>query len=162
MLLKKLGLDKDTFALRWFGIMKVPMILFTMPWIKEVNDQRCEVVIPLGMRTRNHLKSMYFGALCTGADVSGGFLAMRLAWKTKQPVTLIFKSFKAEFLKRAEGDVHFVCEAGGRIVEHFEQCVRTGERITFPVEVIAYVPSKLGQEPVARFELGLSLKKKGT
>ncbi len=32
--------------------------------------------IPLGWRTRNHLGSMYFGALATGADLVGGLLVM--------------------------------------------------------------------------------------
>lgn len=156
----KLGFDRATMALRWFGWSKVPMILFTMPHMIEASDRRCEVVIPLRYQTRNHLKSMYFGALCTGADIAGGFLAMRLSWKLKLPVSLVFKSFKCEFLKRAEDDVHFVCEDGARIAEQFQKCVQSGERLSFPVHVTAYVPKKLGTEPVARFELELSLKKK--
>ena len=37
---------------------------------------------------------------------------------------------------------------------------RTGERVTIPVDVVATVPKRYGDEPVARFTLGLSLKKK--
>lgn len=152
--------NRATMILRWFGLSKVPMIWYTRPRVIEASDLRCEVVIPLRYRTRNHLKSMYFGSLCTGADIAGGFLAMRLAWKWKLPVSLVFKSFKCEFLKRAEDDVHFVCEEGARITEQFHKCVKSGERNSFPVHVTAYVPKKLGTEPVARFELELSLKKK--
>ena len=35
-----------------------------------------------------------------------------------------------------------------------------GERVTIPVEVLATVPKKYGEEPVARFTMGLSLKRK--
>jgi len=55
---------------------------------------------------------MYFGVLAVGADVTGGFLAMRYIQASTSKIALIFKDFKAEFLKRAEGDVHFVCEDG--------------------------------------------------
>ena len=34
-----------------------------------------------------------------------------------------------------------------------------GERVSLPVEVVATVPRKYGDEPVARFTLGLSLKR---
>jgi hypothetical protein len=41
-----------------------------------------------------------------------------------------------------------------------EETDRTGERVTLPVEVVATVPKKYGDEPVARFTMGLSLKRK--
>jgi len=41
-----------------------------------------------------------------------------------------------------------------------EGTVRTGQRVTLPVEVVATVPSRYGDEPVARFTMGLSLKQR--
>ena len=41
-----------------------------------------------------------------------------------------------------------------------EEADRTGERVTLPVEVVATVPSRYGEEPVARFRLDLSMKRK--
>jgi len=55
---------------------------------------------------------MYFGVLAVGADVTGGFLAMNYIQASKSKINLIFKDFHADFLKRAEDDVHFVCEDG--------------------------------------------------
>ena len=66
---------------------------------------------------------------------------------------------KAEFLKRADGDVRFRCRDGRRIAEAVRQADETGERVGLPVEVVATVPSRYGDEPVARFTLGLSLKR---
>ena len=62
----------------------------------------------LNKRTKNHLNSMYFGALSVGADITSGFLAMMHVKKTQQPIQLVFKDFKANFIKRAEARCSFL------------------------------------------------------
>jgi hypothetical protein len=66
----------------------------------------------------------------------------------------------AEFFKRAEGDVHFTCDQGHEISKLVADAIESAERVESPVNVIARVPDKFGEEPVARFTLVLSLKKK--
>jgi acyl-coenzyme A thioesterase PaaI-like protein len=138
------------------------MLFFVSPTVLEVSDRRVEIRIPLNWRTKNHLGSMYFGALSTGADAAGGLIAWRLIEESGARIDLIFKDFHAEFLKRAEGDVHFACEQGEEIRNLIERAKTSGERVSMPVEITARVPSKLGDEPVARFILTLSVKKKGS
>jgi hypothetical protein len=65
---------------------------------------------------------------------------------------------RAEFLKRADGDVLFKNRDGRRIAEAVERAGATGERVTIPLEVLACVPEKYGDEPVSRFTMTLSLK----
>ena len=151
---------RDTFYLRAFGLLKVPVLLFVSPSVIELNETRCIVRIPLNRRTRNHLRSMYFAVLAAGADVAGGLIAMRLIHEQGDQVSLIFKDFNAQFLKRAEGDTHFTCEDGVAIRELVQKAIESGERENMTVHVKATVPSKLGDEPVAEFKLTLSLKKK--
>lgn len=151
---------RNTAFLRLFGLAKVPMIFFCSPRVAELSNQRCEIVIPLTLRTKNHLRSMYFGALCVGADCAGGMIAMKIIEEDKLPVSLVFKDFKAEFLKRPEGDVHFSCENGPEIEVAVRRAIETGERQNVSVPVIATVPSESASEPVAKFMLTLSLKKK--
>ena len=43
---------------------------------------------------------------------------------------------------------------------HGAEADRTGERVTLPVEIVATVPDRHGDEPVARFTLGLSVKRR--
>lgn len=152
---------KETAFVRVLGLRHIPVLFFVGPRVLRVDDDGCEVVIPLGYRTKNHLGSMYFGVLAAGADLAGGINAALLIRQKHKGINLIFKDFKAEFLKRADGDVHFICREGRKIRETVEQAESTGERFTIPVEIVATVPSKYGDEPVARFTLGLSLKKKG-
>ena len=151
---------KETLSLWAWSFFKVPMIWLTRASVVEADDRHCVVRIPFSRRNRNHLRSIYFGVLCIGADVAGGLIAMRTIAKENAGVSLIFKDFKADFLKRAEGDVLFSCDDGEAIREIVRRAVASGEREHVTVHVTARVPSKLGEEPVAQFDLTLSLKKK--
>ncbi len=148
---------RETLALRWFGLSKIPMLLYTGVSVTAVDDQHMVVRIPLRRRTRNHLGSMYFGALCVGADCAGGAYAMHLIRHQKLNMALAFKDFEAKFLKRAEGDVEFCCAQGKEIAALVELATTSGERVERQIEVIATVPS-ISDEPVAVFKLTLSLK----
>lgn len=149
-----------TLYLRYFGLRKIPLLFFVRPTVIVLELERAVFKIPLQRRTKNHLGSMYFAVLAAGADLACGFLAMAAIRAAKEPVSLIFKSVQAEFLKRAEGDVYFSCEEGILIRDLVQKAIETGERVELAVPVIATVPKKFGDEPVARFVLTLSLKKK--
>jgi acyl-coenzyme A thioesterase PaaI-like protein len=152
---------RETFFLRAFGFLKIPMLHFVRPSVVELTDDRCVVKIPFNRRTKNHLNSMYFAALAAGADCAGGLIAMRLIQKDQDgKMSLIFKDFKAEFLKRAHGDTHFICEQGQEIRKFVQKAAQSGERENMTVYLTAVVPSVSKLEPVARFELTLSVKKK--
>lgn len=152
----------ENMLLKTFGLIKVPMIGYLKCSLVEVNNQRCEVKIPLTRRSKNHLNCMYFGALSAGADCAGGFMSMYLIYQQKLPVSLIFKDFKADFLKRAEGDVHFISEDGQTIQKQLDEAMESGERVNNTVRVYAVVPSVDPNEVVANFELTLSIKKKSS
>jgi acyl-coenzyme A thioesterase PaaI-like protein len=151
---------RETARLRAFGFLKIPLLFFVSPSVIELSDQRCVVKVPLKRRTKNHLGSMYFGVLACGADCAGGLIAWRLIERSGKKVSLIFKDFHAEFLKRAEGDVYFTSEDGERVAALVEQALKTGERVHEAVHITATVPSKTGDEPVAKFTLTLSLKRR--
>jgi acyl-coenzyme A thioesterase PaaI-like protein len=102
---------------------------------------------------------MYFGVLATGADLAGGLVAMNEIVISKKNISLSFKDFHADFLKRAEGDVHFVCDQVAELKKFVKTVSETDERQNFKVHINAIVPSK-GPELVATFTLTLSLKRK--
>jgi acyl-coenzyme A thioesterase PaaI-like protein len=153
-------LFRQTAIIRLFAL-RVPALLFLGPRVLELDDEGCAVEIPLGWRSRNHVGSMYFGALCAGADLAGALHAIHLVRERRWKVVVLFKDLRAEFLKRADGDVVFRSREGRRVADAVRQADQSGERITIPVEVVATVPARYGDEPVARFTLGLSMKRKG-
>ena len=151
-------LYRETALVRLLGL-RIPMILFAGPRVLALDGDGCDLEIPLGWRTRNRLiGAMYFGALCVGADLAGGLPAAKLMLARYPRMKLVFGEMKAEFLKRADGDVLFRNRDGRRIVEAVERAAATGERVTISLEVVATVPRRYGDEPVARFTMSLSLK----
>jgi acyl-coenzyme A thioesterase PaaI-like protein len=152
---------KQTLGMRLFGWLKIPLLASVRPSVVELSETRCVIRIPLRRWTRNHLGSMYFGALAIGADCAGGLLAMDQIKRSGGQVSLVFKAFQATFLKRPESDVYFICEDGAAIREQVRRALATEERITEPMRIQAAVKTADGTfEPVADFTLELSLKRK--
>ncbi len=150
---------KETLFVRALAL-KIPMFLWLGPRVLELDEEGCAVLIPFGWRTKNHVNSMYIGALCAGADLASGLNAAKLIQERHRKVKPIFGDMRCEFLKRADGDVVFRSREGRRVAEAVRRAGATGERVSLPIEVVATVPAKYGDEPVARFTMGLSLKRK--
>lgn len=140
---------------RLLGCFKIPMIAFVRPQILQVDAVTVRAKIRLKRRTRNHLKSMYFGALAVGADLTAGIHAFYFAEKEGEKISFAFKGMKAEFLKRAESDVVFVTNDGPKIKAAVEESKRTGDRQNIPVNVECF--NSTG-EVVATFEMITSIK----
>lgn len=140
------------------GLGKIPMIGFVRPRLILLNDKEVQLKIKLRRRTKNHLKSMYMGALVVGADISSGIFAYYFSEKYNSPVSLAFKDIKGEFIKRADSHIIFKCSDGNLIEEAFKKTLHSKERINIIVNVHAF---NLTNEPVANFKLTLSLKCKG-
>jgi len=151
---------KATWSIRLFALAKIPMIALVRPTIVQADAEVCIVRIPLSWVVKNHLRTMYFGALCVGADMAGGLIVMNMIRARRSRVAFLFKDFNAEFLKRAEGATVFTCRDGKKLAALLERAEASGEREEDTVEVIATVPEKLQDEPVAVFTLTISMKKR--
>ena len=151
---------KYNLYLWYFGLTQVRLINYCRPKIFDITEDGVTLLMPLDRRTRNHVKSMYIGAMVVGVDMVAGFTAMLKIRELKHNVILIFKDLKADFFKRAEGDVHYICKEGKAIEAAVAETIQTGERVNLPVVVIATVPDKFGNEPVAEFTITLSMKEK--
>ena len=150
-------LTKLTWMIRVFGFSKVPMIYYCRPSVIYNDKEILEIKIPLNRRTKNHVNSMYFGALSVGADITGGFLALPAIQKSGKKINLVFKDFNAKFLKRAESDVHFICKDGLAVNNLVATAIQTQERQNYTLKIIAKTP-KISDDIVAEFDLTLSIK----
>ena len=148
---------KMTLFIRYFGWTKVPMIFYCRPSVIDISSESVSVKIPLLRRNKNHVGSMYLGALSVGADITSAMLSLSIIKESKRKIIPIFKDFHADYLKRAEGDVHFVCNQGEKIKAMIDETISKKCRVNKKIDVLAYVPSKLGDEVVAKFSLTLSI-----
>lgn len=145
---------KANLGLKAFSL-KIPLLLLSGLFVKDVTDQRCCVRLPFSKIVKNHLGSVYFGALAIGADSCIGFLAFDKIRKSNQKISLVFKSFNAEFLKRAVGPTDFICDEGEKIDKLIAKVLATGARQHKVIKAYAVTNG----ETVAEFNLELSLKK---
>ena len=152
-------MDVSIKKMRWLlfllGFVKIPMIRFTNPKLLAIDDNSVRVKIKLRRRTKNHLNSMYFGALSVGAGIAGGIQVFYFSKKMDRKVSFAFKGMNAQFLKRAESDIVFESNEGQKIQKAMEKSLKEGSRINDSIMVEA----KNDQgEVVATFEMIVSVR----
>ena len=153
--IKKTSIRTMQWKLFLLGFFKIPIIGFTRPKLISIDDDNVVVKIKLNRRTKNHLNSMYFGALAVGADIAGGIHVFYFSEIFNKKISFSFKGMNAEFVKRAESDVYFSSNEGQIIKEAIEESIQSGERINKTILVTAKNESG---EIVATFEMITSLK----
>jgi hypothetical protein len=153
---------RNTAFLRLFTFWNIPLIWWIRPSVVEIGPNRTVIEIALNRRTRNHLKSMYFGAIAIGSELVVAAKAVQAIHQSRRKVDFVFKDFKIEFHKRAEDDVHFICDAGTEVESLVQKTIGSGERETQTFTGYAIVPSISESEKVASFAVTLSVKLRQT
>lgn len=146
-------------GLRGSALLKLPLLAFAWPEVLQIEEDKSQLLIPCTYRTKNHLNVVYFGALCMGAEA---VIALHVIDEIRKEgkIDFLFKDFNAQFLKRAESDVIFVCEEGLMVRELIQKARRSKERETQVFHSYALTPAKTGNEKVAEFSLTLSVKQR--
>jgi acyl-coenzyme A thioesterase PaaI-like protein len=147
---------KANLLLKAFAISKVPLLFISGARVVSITEDSCCIEIPYRKIVKNHLGSLYFGAQAIGADACVGLLATDKIIKKNKNIHLIFKTFQANFLKRAEGPTQFICEQGPLIDQMIAETLSTKERVSQKIQAVAICQN----ETVSEFELELSLKAK--
>jgi hypothetical protein len=149
------SLKKMQWNIWLFGWVKIPMIAFCRPKIVTWNEETVVIRIRKSRRTKNHLKSIYFGALMIGADLAAGMHAFAFTVAEKKRISLAFKSCEAKFLKRPESDVFFEAQAGQIVKKMIAESESKNERVNAIIPVS--IKNSSGEE-VANVNMELSLR----
>ncbi len=153
-------LTKAKIKLWMFAHFKVPLIGYTAPTLIRMDEQELVLKIKFRRKTKNHLNSMYLGALVIGADVASGMHAVYFTERSGKKVSLAFKSMSADFIKRPQKDVYFVCKHGQTVESMIEQSSQSRERVTQNIPIEAFTDYPENPEKIATFEMGLSVRVK--
>jgi hypothetical protein len=149
---------KANVFLKIYGLLKIPLLAFVNPKCVELSPTRSVIKIKLRRRTQNHLRVMYFGSLAVGAELSIAIAAVVAINESGQKIDFIFKDFKADFLKRCDGDVHFICDEADQVRALIERAKTSSERLEQTFKAYSTVPSKSLTDKVAVYELTLSVR----
>ncbi|HRO75873.1 MAG TPA: DUF4442 domain-containing protein [Crocinitomicaceae bacterium] len=145
--------------LKWklwlLGRFKIPMLGSLRPKLLFIDDEVVYLKIKLKRRSKNHLNSMYFGALAVGADCAAGLHAFYYAEKHQQKISFAFKSMHGQFLKRVETDAIFTFKGGKEIENVVLQSMKSGERYNHSCQIEVFNKQ---EELVALFTMEASVK----
>ena len=152
--------------LRAFSLIKIPLIAAVRPKIIELSKHKSIVRVKMGYVTRNHLNSMYFGALAIGAELSVGVKIFEKIQVDKAPVNFIFKDFDCRFHRRAQTDIDFCFLEPAKVDELVEKAIQSGDRVEMRFEGFALEKNKdplttPNEEKIMSYGLTLSVKKVG-
>ncbi len=150
---------KMTAVVNALSFFRIPLLAFITPVFEEISDSRVVVKVRLDLRSRNHLGVMYFGALAMGAELSIASKAVQTIQAGDKRIDFIFKDFQADFLKRADGHVHFICDDAAQVAALIRTAGADDERHEGTFTGYACVPSQ-SQEPVMKYRLTLSVKQR--
>lgn len=140
----------------WFAmLLKLPSAVFWRIRMKSLNIEKCEVTIPYFWRSQNPFKSIYFAALAGAAELSTGALC-QVALAGKGSFSMLVVDFKAEYTKKANEKITFICAQGAEL-EHLIGQMRQGESAQLLLLSTGY---NLSGEQVAKFYITWSFKRK--
>tara|TARA_B100000902_G_C26965769_1_gene742803 strand:- start:277 stop:771 length:495 start_codon:yes stop_codon:yes gene_type:complete len=152
---KEVSIRKMRWLLFLLGRIRIPLIGYTNPKLLSIDDQSVRVRIKLRRRTKNHLNSMYFGALAVGADIAGGIQVFYFSKMLDKEISFAFKGMNAAFIKRAESDIIFESTQGELVKAAIDKSIAEKVRVNETIEVRAINDA---QEIVAKFDMIISVR----
>ncbi len=151
---------KRTLLLRAISSLKVPLLFTCSPRIEKLDELSSVAVIPLRFMTKNHVGSMYFGALAMGAELSVAMPIVFDIFQDKKPLTFLFTEFHCEFLKKAKEDIYFVFDEMPAMNKLKAEVLEKGGAQSGYFSGAAYLKSNYAtkKDPVIKFRIGVNLK----
>lgn len=120
------------------------------------DEREAVVALPYGWRSQNPFRSIYFAAQCAAAELSTGLLGLA-ALQGRPPVSMLVLGIEAEFLKKADQTLRFVCSEGEKARAAVEKTLENGQPQQLRMESVGYLPD--GTE-AARVRITWSFKRK--
>lgn len=138
----------------------IPMINDSQLSITKLDDRQCIIKMPFIRQNKNHVGSMYFGAITIGTEVAAGILAFNYLDKYNLEPLLVFKDISGGFLRRAESDTYFICSDYQAISAALKELTETQQRINVTVSVIGVTDLTKLDEKISDFKITISIKYK--
>ena len=86
--------------------------------VEKLDDQSAVMRLPLKRRTRNHVGSIYFGAMATAAEITMGLYVFRRY--VPGPYGVLVTRAEFDFMAKAKTDVRATCAPGPELFERVD------------------------------------------
>jgi hypothetical protein len=115
---------------RTFSLLKVPAGGISGMKLTELSTERAVATLPFKKLNQNPFQSIYFAVQSMAAELSTAAIGLMAIEGQSPSIATIIIDMKAEFPKKATGNIKFVCEDGGKIFDAVDECIATGEAKT--------------------------------
>lgn len=109
-----------------FLMLKVPSAWICGVRLKQLDQETCRVGVTHCWINQNPFHSMYFAVQAMAAELSTGAMVMRGIQKKDQKISMLVRSNKASFTKKATGKIIFECRDGKLVEKAIDKAVSTG------------------------------------
>ncbi len=122
VMLKKL---QSGFWFRLFLLKSLPAAFFSGIKLDSVTEESSIVSIRYTWFSQNPFRSIYFACLGMAAEMSSGILSLIHTQHHRPSVSMLVLSMKADFHKKAVGNIKFKCNDGTLIKNTIEDAIKT-------------------------------------
>jgi hypothetical protein len=137
-LIKKL---QNYWYISFFQLLKLPAAKFVGVKVKSINEHKAEVTLPYRWSSKNPFQSIYFAALCAASEFSTGLLVL-VGIEKHGNFSMLVRKFEAEFVKKANTKITFICEDNVQLQEKIDSSHLTKEGFEVVLKSIGYNESK--------------------
>ena len=99
-----------------FLFLRLPAAFFCGVRVKSITIQSCTTTVTHRWINQNPFKSMYFAVQAMAAELSTGALLLSAINSRKVEVSMLVRSSKSVFVKKATGKITFTCNDGAAII----------------------------------------------
>jgi len=108
-------------------IFKLPIAYISGVRAMNISEKQCQVSVRYRWINQNPFRSMYFAVQAMAAELSTAALVINQIRQSKQNISMLILSNKANFTKKATGKIVFTCQDGSIIKETIQKAIQTKE-----------------------------------
>lgn len=142
-----------------FVLFKLPSAYFSGVRVKEITDETATVTVKHRWINQNPFKSLYWATQGMASELATGVLVIQGIETSGEKISMLVKSQKGTFTKKATGRIQFICKDGLKVTAAIQKAIETGEGQSLTLFAEGF--DEAG-ESVSNFEYewGIKLRKK--
>jgi len=142
-----------------FVLFKLPSAYFSGVRLKEISDEEATVTVKHRWINQNPFKSLYWATQGMASELATGVLVIKGIEESGEKISMLVRSQKGTFTKKATGRIRFICKDGTKVKDAINNAITTGEGQSLTLYAEGF--DEAG-ESVSNFEYewGIKLKKK--
>lgn len=142
-----------------FLIFKLPSAYISGVRLKEITQEAAIVTVKHRWINQNPFKSLYWATQGMASELATGVLVIQEVENSDKPISMLVRSQKGTFTKKATGRIRFICKDGLKVKAAIEKAIATGEGQSLTLYAEGF--DEAG-ESVSNFEYewGIKLRKK--